>query len=135
MPRVLFSLALMISAGWVVAPLGAADAAAPAGTADGQKVGETCVGRGGQKDGSAPRSAEEAVRALRLREGLTIDVIAQEPAVVQPLYLSFDSRGRVWVTQYIQYPFPAGLKVTSYAQHLRAQFDKVPAQPPRGVKG
>lgn len=134
MPRVLFSLALVMMVGSSVAPLVAAEAP-PAGTADAQKVVETFVGRGVQKDNSAPRSAEEAVRALRLRDGLTIDVIAQEPAVVQPLYLSFDSRGRVWVTQYIQYPFPAGLKVTSYDHHLRAQFDKVPEPPPRGVKG
>jgi hypothetical protein len=30
-------------------------------------------------------------------------------------------------------PFPAGLKVVSDDQHLRAQFDKVPPPPPSGV--
>ncbi len=134
MPRIFFPLVLVItlcSGG----SLCAAEVGAPAGSADVQKVVETFVGRGAMRDGSAPRSAAEAVKALTLRDGLTIDVMATEPTVVQPLYLSFDSRGRVWVTQYIQYPFPAGLKVTSYDQHLRAQFDKVPEAPPRGVKG
>ncbi|MEQ1750364.1 MAG: dehydrogenase, partial [Prosthecobacter sp.] len=39
------------------------------------------------------------------------------------------------VTQYRQYQFPAGLKIISYDQHLRAKFDKVPLPPPRGEKG
>jgi putative membrane-bound dehydrogenase-like protein len=134
MPRIFLPLIVVISV-YAVASLRAAEVGAPAGTADVQKVVETFVGRGAMRDGSAPRSAAEAVTALTLRDGLTIDVMATEPTVVQPLYLSFDSRGRVWVTQYIQYPFPAGLKVTSYDQHLRAQFDKVPEPPPRGVQG
>jgi putative membrane-bound dehydrogenase-like protein len=107
----------------------------PAGNADVKKIMETFGGRGQLKDSSQPRTAAEAVKAMTLRPGLAIDVIAAEPDVVQPLYLSFDSRGRLWVTQYIQYPFPAGLKITSYDHHLRAQFDQVPAPPPRGVKG
>ena len=41
--------------------------------------------------------------------------------------MTFDSRGRLWVVQYLQYPFPAGLKVVKYDQYLRAVFDKVPA--------
>ena len=49
--------------------------------------------------------------------------------------MSWDSQGRLWVVQYRQYPFPAGLKVVSYDQHLRAQFDKVPLPPPSGEKG
>lgn len=108
---------------------------APAANDDVRKVVETFEGRGQQKDGSKPRSPAEAVATFKVREGLTVDVIAAEPDVMQPLYLSFDSRGRLWVTQYLQYQFPAGLKVTSYDQHLRAQFDKVPEPPPRGVEG
>ena len=34
-----------------------------------------------------------------------------EPIVQQPLHLSFDARGRLWVVQYIQYPEPAGIRV------------------------
>lgn len=114
----------------------AADAAnLPAGNAEVQKIMETFVGRGVQRDDSKPLPPAEAMKTFTLRDGLTVDLIAAEPAVTQPLYLSFDSRGRLWVTQYIQYQYPAGLKVVSYDQHLRAVFDKVPEPPPRGVKG
>src|SRR4029079_12470738 len=58
-----------------------------------------------------------------------------EPAVEQPLFMTFDRRGRLWVVQYRQYPFPAGLKVVEYDQYLRARLDKVPAPPPLGDKG
>ena len=60
--------------------------------------------------------------------------MASEPEVRQPLFLSWDSRGRLWVSQYLRYQFPAGLKIIEYDNHLRAQFDKVPEPPPHGVK-
>jgi len=61
--------------------------------------------------------------------------VASEPVIRQPLNLHFDERGRLWVVQYIQYPFPAGLKVVKYDKYLRAVFDKVPQPPPHHVHG
>ncbi|MFM7148865.1 MAG: dehydrogenase, partial [Gemmataceae bacterium] len=66
---------------------------------------------------------------------MAIDVIASEPDVCQPLNIQFDARGKMWVTQYRQYPFPAGLKITSYDQYIRAKYDKVPPPPPHHFKG
>jgi putative heme-binding domain-containing protein len=91
--------------------------------------------RGVMSDGSSLTPAQEAVTQFRMHAGLQIDLVASEPAVSQPLFLSWDSRGRMWVVQYRQYQFPAGLKVTKYDQHLRAVFDKVPEPPPLGVSG
>ncbi|MEY2881777.1 MAG: hypothetical protein RLZZ15_4157 [Verrucomicrobiota bacterium] len=113
----------------------AAQPPGPAGNAEVRKVMETFKGRGVIKDDSRGLPPADAIAAMNVREGLVVDLIAAEGAVVQPLYMSFDSRGRLWVTQYAQYPFPAGLKITSYDHHLRAQFDHVPEPPPRGVKG
>src|SRR5262245_59928487 len=113
----------------------AAEPASPAGNDEVRKIMETFEGRGQLRDNSKPTPAPEALKTLKPREGLAIDLVAAEPAVRQPLYMSFDSRGRLWVTQYLQYPFPAGLKIVSYDQYLRAQFDKMPEPPPRGVKG
>ena len=113
----------------------AAEPTGPAGNEAVQKIIDTFGGRGVQRDDTQPLSPAEALKKFTLREGLAIDLIAAEPAISQPLYMSFDSRGRLWVTQYIQYQYPAGLKVMSYDQHLRAVFDKVPEPPPRGVKG
>ncbi|MDO8544570.1 MAG: c-type cytochrome [Opitutaceae bacterium] len=113
----------------------AADPAGPAGNEEVRKIMETYGGRGTLRDDTQPLAPVDALKSFKMRDGLAIDLVAAEPAVTQPLYMSFDSRGRLWVTQYIQYQFPAGLKVMSYDQHLRAVFDKVPEPPPRGVKG
>src|SRR6266704_4750 len=56
-------------------------------------------------------SPEESSKHSKVRPGYAVDLIASEPAVRQPLNVSFDSRGRMWVTQYIQYPFPKGLRI------------------------
>jgi putative heme-binding domain-containing protein len=78
---------------------------------------------------------QEALKKLRLRPGYVTDLVAAEPAVRQPLNITFDPRGRMWVTNYAQYPFPKGLKVVEYDRYIRAKFDKVPPPPPRGERG
>lgn len=83
----------------------------------------------------APLPPEEARRRLVAREGYTIDLIASEPVIRQPLDLHFDERGRLWVVQYLQYPFPAGSKITHYDQYLRAHYDTLPAPPPHHARG
>jgi len=110
-------------------------AAPPAGNEEVRKIMETYPGRGVLRDNTAPTPAAEALKKFTVREGFAVDLMASEPDVRQPLYMSWDSRGRLWVMEYLQYQFPAGLKVVSYDQHLRAQFDKVPEPPPKGVKG
>ena len=124
-----------ILAGSLLAVLAGTLPAQEAGNEDVRKVIESFPGRGTMRDETPPSSPQEALKKFTMRDGLAIDLIAAEPDVAQPLYMSFDSRGRLWVTQYIQYQFPAGLKIMSYDQHLRAIFDKVPEPPPNGVKG
>ncbi len=80
-------------------------------------------------------SPQESVGLFQLSEGLEIEVIASEPLIRQPLYLHFDHRGRLWVVQYIQYPFPAGLTILKYDRYLRAVFNKVPPAPPNHDRG
>jgi glucose/arabinose dehydrogenase len=94
-------------------------------------AGEGVEGAGGSQ---AP-SPEQSLRLFTVRDGLQMEVIASEPTIRQPLNLHFDERGRLWVVQYIQYPFPAGLKVVKYDKYLRAVFDKVPRPPPHHVHG
>ncbi|MFO1484704.1 MAG: c-type cytochrome [Verrucomicrobiaceae bacterium] len=100
-----------------------------------KKIMETRPGRGVMRDDTPPTPPLEAVKKFKTRSDVVIDLMAYEPVVEQPLYASWDSKGRMWVTQYRQYQFPAGLKIISYDQHLRAKFDKVPLPPPRGEKG
>jgi putative membrane-bound dehydrogenase-like protein len=62
--------------------------------------------------------------------GLEIELVAAEPDVAQPVSLNFDERGRMWVVQYRQYPFPAGLKVVGHDEYWRVQYDAFPPPPP-----
>ena len=92
-------------------------------------------GKGVVGDTSLPTPAAKALEGFTIRDDLEMDLVAAEPTIRQPLDLSWDRRGRLWVVQYLQYPFPAGLKVVRYDQYLRAVFDKVPAAPPDHVPG
>lgn len=92
-------------------------------------------GGGMLQDGSAKPTPAESLAQFQVAPGLRWDLAATEPMVRQPLNLHFDERGRMWVVQYLQYPFPAGLKVTKYDQYLRAVYDKVPPPPPNHIKG
>lgn len=106
-----------------------------AGNKQVEELMKSFVPRGAQSDGSTPTPPREALKQFNVRSGFAIDLVAHEPEISQPLFLSWDSRGRMWVVQYRQYQFPAGLKVVRYDQHLRAVFDKVPEPPPHGTPG
>ncbi len=80
-------------------------------------------------------SPEEAVRRMKVADGFEVKIVAAEPMVRQPVSISFDDRGRVWVIQYLQYPAPAGLKPVKVDQYLRTVYDRVPEPPPKGPKG
>jgi putative heme-binding domain-containing protein len=82
-----------------------------------------------------PLSPEESLKLLRTPADLTAVPVLTEPVVAQPVFLNFDERGRMWVVQYLQYPFPAGLKILSEDKFLRATYDKVPPAPPHHFPG
>ncbi|MEM1068357.1 MAG: PVC-type heme-binding CxxCH protein [Planctomycetota bacterium] len=99
------------------------------------EIMRTFGGRGVMADETPPTPAEQAVKEFRMRPGLESQLVANEPTITQPLFLSWDSKGRLWVVQYRQYQYPAGLKVIRFDQHLRAVFDRVPDPPPKGIPG
>ncbi len=80
-------------------------------------------------------SPEEAVKQFKLPDGFSVRAVATEPMIRQPVSMSFDSRGRMWVLQYLQYPHYAGIKPVKQDQFLRTIYDKVPEPPPHGPKG
>lgn len=106
-----------------------------AGNEEVEQVIRSFAGKGAVGDDSQPTPAPAAVKLFQTVDDLAVELVASEPAVEQPLSMHFDDRGRLWVVQYRQYPFPAGLKVIRYDQYLRAQFDKVPQPPPHHVQG
>jgi putative heme-binding domain-containing protein len=85
---------------------------------------------------SPPKLAPaEAAKTFTVPADLRLDQVLAEPLVKQPLALTFDEKGRLWVVQYLQYPHPAGLKALSRDVHWRTVYDKVPAPPPHHVRG
>src|SRR6516165_5937042 len=78
---------------------------------------------------------QEAVRRMKTADGFEVTLVASEPQIRQPLTMSFDTRGRIWVIQYLQYPNPAGLKPTQIDEFLRTTYDRVPEPPPKGPRG
>ncbi len=129
--RRLFTIGLLVGAtGW----LNAQDTSV-AGNDQVADIIKNYQGRGALSDGSTPTPPEEALKEFKVREGFEVELVASEPVIGQPLHISWDSKGRMWVTQYLQYQFPAGLKIVEYDNHLRAQFDKMPEPPPHGTKG
>lgn len=96
---------------------------------------EAFKGLGALTDSTQPTQPEKTLSHFRYPDDLSLDLVLSEPEVVQPVELSFDHRGRLWVVQYHQYPYPQGLKVTSVDNFLRVKFDKTPPAPPGGAKG
>jgi putative membrane-bound dehydrogenase-like protein len=77
----------------------------------------------------------DSVKRMKPAPGFAVSLVAHEPEIRQPINLTFDQRGRLWVTQYLQYPNPNGLKAVSVDQFLRTEYDRVPQPPPKGPKG
>ena len=53
-----------------------------------------------------PLSPQEQLKKSHLPPGFEIELVASEPEIHNPLSINFDRRGRVWVTDTIEYPFP-----------------------------
>lgn len=51
------------------------------------------------------QSPEQERNSFRLPPGFEIQLFAAEPQIGKPLNMSFDARGRMWVTQSFEYPF------------------------------
>lgn len=77
-----------------------------------------------------PLNIEETIKKLKIPDFLNIQIALSEPECLQPLYTEFDEKGRLWVTQYIQYPEPAGIELIAWDRHLRAIYDQDPPPPP-----
>ena len=92
------------------------------------------LGRTEQVHGPSLPPEESAVK-LQAFDDLKIDLLLHEPLVAQPFHFSFDERGRLWVAQSRQYPYPAGLTMLSRDKVYRAHYDKIPSPPPNHDRG
>jgi putative heme-binding domain-containing protein len=72
-----------------------------------------------------PRTAEEERKGFHLPPGFEIELVAAEPQVRKPININFDDRGRLWVTESVEYPFPAkdrpGRDVVGVMENIRPE--------------
>ena len=62
---------------------------------------------------SAPhRTPTEEQKAFHLPPGFVAELVAAEPEIHKPLNIAFDDRGRLWLTETVEYPFPAAQGTT-----------------------
>jgi putative heme-binding domain-containing protein len=71
-----------------------------------------CVARGEDPFAAGVRPTEplspaEEQRSFTLPPGFEIQLVAAEPQIQKPLNLAFDARGRLWVTDTVEYPYAA----------------------------
>ncbi|YCM46847.1 PVC-type heme-binding CxxCH protein (plasmid) [Verrucomicrobiaceae bacterium 227] len=77
----------------------------------------------------------EDLALLETDDDLAVDGLLSEPGIAQPTHFSFDTRGRMWVAQYRQYPYPAGLTMIGRDQYYRSKYDRIPPAPPNHDHG
>lgn len=80
-------------------------------------------------------SPADSLKQFTVPDDLKIEQVLAEPEVRQPIFQNFDERGRMWVINYLQYPYPEGLRILSKDKHHRAVYDKIPLPPPHHEKG
>jgi putative membrane-bound dehydrogenase-like protein len=49
-------------------------------------------------------SPAEAIARMKVPEGFHVELVAAEPDLVNPVAMTFDERGRIWVTESLEYP-------------------------------
>ena len=54
-----------------------------------------------------PLTPAEEQKSFQLPPGFEIQLVASEPDILKPLNMAFDARGRLWITESTEYPYPA----------------------------
>jgi putative membrane-bound dehydrogenase-like protein len=51
-----------------------------------------------------PRSPADSLKAIHTKPGFVVELVASEPAVMDPVAIDWDARGRLWVVEQPDYP-------------------------------
>lgn len=46
----------------------------------------------------------EALKKMQVPDGFTVELVASEPDIVNPVAMTFDEKGRIWITESLEYP-------------------------------
>lgn len=65
---------------------------------------ETVVPHNQDQLPNEPRTAQEALQYMEVPDGFQVQVVGAEPDIVNPVAMAFDARGRIWITESLEYP-------------------------------
>lgn len=65
---------------------------------------EPFIPRRQSKPPGPPKSPAEAIAAMEVPEGFTVELVASEPDLVNPVAMTIDEQGRFWVCESLEYP-------------------------------
>jgi len=51
-----------------------------------------------------PYAPNDALARMSVPPGFHVDLVAAEPDIVNPIAMTFDDRGRIWITESVEYP-------------------------------
>ncbi|MBC8355497.1 MAG: hypothetical protein H8E66_26260 [Planctomycetes bacterium] len=51
-----------------------------------------------------PLSPQQAIAKMTVPDGFTVELVASEPDIQNPVAMTFDERGRIWITESFEYP-------------------------------
>lgn len=99
------------------------------------RPGRTPMKAPAQWEGGPRLAPEKSMQSMKVSEDLQLDLVLSEPEIAQPVSISFDEKGRLWVVEYRQYPYPAGVSMVSRDRYYRAVYDQKPPPPPNAADG
>lgn len=67
-------------------------------------LAEEFIPRRQDKPPGPPLSPAEAMKKMTLPEGFKVELVASEPDIVNPVAMTFDEKGRIWITESFEYP-------------------------------
>jgi putative heme-binding domain-containing protein len=69
-----------------------------------QTAGQDVIPHRQDRVPNRPYSPDEAIEAMKVPAGFCVELVASEPDLVNPIAMSFDDRGRIWITESVEYP-------------------------------
>ncbi|MCA9141652.1 MAG: hypothetical protein H6821_11825 [Planctomycetaceae bacterium] len=70
---------------------------------------EEFVPRRQEKPPGPALSPQDAIAKMTVPDGFSVELVASEPDIQNPVAMTFDERGRIWITESFEYPrFEAG---------------------------
>src|SRR5688572_19254387 len=51
-----------------------------------------------------PLSPQDAIAKMTVPEGFQVELVASEPQIINPVAMTFDEKGRIWIAESLEYP-------------------------------